>query len=426
MSRPSPATPLCTLVVLTGAMVMTGCTGAEPVDDDAAGGGEAPTVYMGARLIDGNGGPAIEEGVIVVEGGHVAAAGPVASTEVPEGATVVDLSGKTVMPAVVNAHIHLSSDRTERTNQLRQMAYYGAGLVVSLGHDAGTVPLDLRSETIPDGARSMSAGPGITTPEPGRSETPIWVTTPDEARQAVREHAAQDVDIVKIWVDDRGGRYDRLTEDLYGPIIEEAHAHDLMVTAHIFTLEDAKGLLQAGVDAFAHGIRDQDVDDELVALWKARPDVVLVPNLPNPGVARDLSWLSDMVAPDDLAEMQANAVDRPEAQASFGIQARNLDRLHSEGVTIAFGTDGSSPWAVHEELEDMVRAGMSPSDVLVAATRNSASLMKVRDLGTIEPGKSASFVVLDANPLDDITNTRRIHSVVLDGVAVDREAISQR
>ena len=158
---------------------------------------------------------------------------------------------------------------------------------------------------------------------------------------------------------------------------------------------------------------------------KSGPEVVLVPNLPNPGVARDLSWLSDMVAPSDLADMQANAVDRPDAQASFGIQARNLDRLNREGVTIAFGTDGSAPWAVHEELEDMVRAGMTPADVLVAATRNSAALMKVSDLGTIEPGKSASFVVLDANPLEDITNTRRIHSVILDGVAVDREAIRQ-
>ena len=252
---------------------------------------------------------------------------------------------------------------------------------------------------------------------------PHWVTTEEEARAAVRELAEQQVDIVKIWVDDRGGQYERLSPELYAAVIDEAHANGLRVTAHVFRLEDAKGLLRAGVDAFAHGIRDMDVDDELVALWRERPQVVLVPNLPGPGVAESFDWLSGTVPAERIAEMNAGSADRPAAQEFFGIQARNMVRLSQEGVTVAFGTDGRSPWAVHQELADMVRAGMAAGDVIVAATGTSAAFVGADDLGTIEAGKSADFVVLDANPLDDIANTRAISAVYLRGVAVDREGM---
>ncbi len=196
------------------------------------------------------------------------------------------------------------------------------------------------------------------------------------------------------------------------------------MTAHVYTLEDAKGLLRAGLDAFAHGIRDMDVDDEVVELFAERPNVVLVPNLPNPGVAADLSWLSGTIPPDELQQMQERSVDRPAAQEAFGIQARNLARLSAEGVTIAFGTDGGAGWSPHAEMEDMVRTGMTPADVIVSATRNSANLLALDDVGTLEAGKSADFIVLEANPLDDITNTRRIVDVYLRGTAVDRAALS--
>ena len=257
-------------------------------------------------------------------------------------------------------------------------------------------------------------------PEPGRTNVPHWVTNEESARKAVEQLAADKVDIVKIWVDTRDGKYKKLTSDIYGAIIDEAHKRGLRVSAHIFELEDAKGLIRAGLDAFAHGVRDKDIDDELVAMFRARPTIVLTPNLPDRGVKRDLSWLQAGLSAAELEKLEANNTDRPQAQQFFGIQARNLAKLNAAGVRITLGTDGNTHWAAHEEMADMVAAGMTPMQVIVAATRNSAEFLRISDAGTLEVGKSADFIVLDANPLDDITNTRRISTVVLRGEVVDR------
>ena len=384
------------------------------------------TLFEGARLIVGDGSAPIEDAAFVVQNNRFTQVGRRGQLNVPAGATRVDLTGKTVMPAIIDTHTHVAVTREALIDQLRRKAYYGVGVVMSLGQDTGELAFQVREETIPGAARLRTAGRGMTMPEPGRSEAPYWITSEAEARKAVQELTARKVDLVKIWVDDRNGMYKKLTPELYGAIIDEAHKNKLRVTAHLFTLEDAKGLLRAGVDAFAHGVRDRDIDDEFVAMFKQRPNVFLVPNLPDRGVAVDLSWLSESVPADELKKLQAGATDRPAVQQTFGIQARNLARLNGSGVRIALGTDGSVAWAHHLEMEDMVAAGMTPAQVIVAATRNAADLLKLTDVGTVEAGRSADFLVLDANPLDNITNTRRIAAVYLRGAALNRAALRAR
>ena len=382
----------------------------------------ATIAYDGARIIVGNG-DVIETGTLVLEGNRVLAIGD--TVDVPEGVERVDLAGRTVMPAIIDTHVHLRSDtRATLVEDLQRKAYYGVAAVLSLGRGIGEAAFPLREEIVPGAALYRTVGRGITAPEPGRTEVPYWIATPEEARAAVQELAPEGNGMVKIWVDDRGGQFDKLTPDVYGAVIDEAHQAGLRVTAHVYTLEDAKGLLDAGLDAFAHGIRDVDVDDEVVQMFAERPSVVLVPNLPGTGLATDFSWLGGTLPPDQIAQLQERSVDNPEAQERFGIQARNLERLHAEGVTIAFGTDGGAGWSPHAEMEDMVLAGMPPGDVIVAATQNSAALMELEDMGTLEPGKSADFIVLEENPLDDITNTRSIVDVYLRGERVDRESLS--
>ena len=380
----------------------------------------AVTVFEGARVIAGDGQAPIDNATIVVEGARITQVGRAATVKVPAGANRVSLSGKTVMPTIVDTHVHLSQEREALTQDLRRRAYYGVSAAMSLGQDTGDAIFQMRGETLAGAARPFTAGRGFTAPEPGRTTAPYWITTVAEARKGVQELAAKKVDIVKIWVDDRNGQFKKLTPDLYGAVIDEAHKNSLRTTAHLFTLEDAKGLWKAGIDAFAHGVRDRDIDEEFLAMVKTRPAFVLVPNLPDRGVKTDLSWLKTSLAPAELQKLEAGNTDRPDAQTQFGIQARNLAKMNAAGVRIAVGSDGNVPWAAHAEMADMVAAGMTPMQVLVAATRNGAEFLRMTDSGTIAVGKSADFIVLDANPLDDITNTRRIASVYLRGVAVDR------
>ena len=379
------------------------------------------TAFEGARLIVGDGRAPIENGTVVVNGTRILQAGPSASVNIPAGATRVNLAGKTVMPMIIDTHVHLSQTRDAVIRDLKQRAYYGVSAAQSMGTDSGDL-LGLRSETIPGAARYFSAGRGFTGPEPGRPNVPYWVTTEAEARKDVQENAAKKVDIIKIWVDDRDDKFMKLTPAVYGAIIDEAHKNNLRVTAHIFELVDAKGLLRANVDAFAHSVRDRDVDDEFMTLVKQHPNLVVNPNLPDRGAKTDVSWLRASLPAADFQKVEAENTDDPKAQAAHAIQARNLAKLNAAGVKIVVGTDGNTPWQPHVEMEDMVLAGMTPMQVIVAGTKNAAEFLKIADAGTLEAGKSADLLVLDANPLDDIKNTRKISAVYLRGAAVDRAA----
>lgn len=266
------------------------------------------------------------------------------------------------------------------------------------------------------------------------------VTTPAGARALVQELAARRVKIVKTWVDGRNGAVKKLEPAIYTAIIDEAHKRGLRVAVHATGLSDAKELLRAGVDIFAHMI--SEVDDELLALFKEHPNVAVLTALAGPHRALHAPWLDpvhpliiETVRPEQIRRLQArfplrNSDERARARTAWDKLAAGIKRLSDAGVAIGTGTDGGGQqgdqfigWTMHTELENLVMAGIPSSNVLVAATKTAAAILGLDDLGMVAPGKSADFVVLDANPLDDITNTRRIAAVYLRGRAVDRAGL---
>ena len=410
--------------------------------------------FEGARLIDGSGGPPVERSVFLVQDGFFAWVGRRSEREPPPGADRVDLSGKTVIPALIDAHQHIgltdiragthSKDNYGRANlieHLERTAYHGVAATMSLGLEFDEpLALALRDEVIPNAARFLTSGRGIAaTPMAGpqqeyRLGIPRGAQTEDEGRAAVEELHGHGVDIIKIWVDDRRGTVPKLQPDVYRAIIDEAHERGMRVTAHLggtSGLADAKDLLRAGVDGFAHTVRDRDIDAEYMELVRNYPDVWTIPNLPgSPVTLDDLPWLGETLPAFEVENLRAQAerlaADGP--SESFELQCRNLARNREAEMIIGMGTDSgvSVGWTTHTELHDMAGCGLTPMEVIVAATRVNAEILGLEDLGMVAAGKRASFVVLDADPLVDIRSTRRIAAVYLRGEAVDRGALRAR
>ncbi|MCC6912738.1 MAG: amidohydrolase family protein [Rhodospirillaceae bacterium] len=379
-------------------------------------------VFEGGRVIVGDGSAPIENATVVVEGGKITQVGPAAGVKAPAGATRVDAKGKTIMPTLIDTHVHLSQTKDGIDADMKRRAYFGISAAMSMGVDNTEPPHQYRLAQPAASPRYFYAGRGITRPEPGRGGEAYWIDTAAEGVKAVDEQATRNVDLIKIWVDDRDEKYKKLTPELYGPIIEEAHKKNLRVTAHIFDVVDAKGLLKAGIDAFAHLPRDTDVDDEFMTLLKAKKGFVQNPNMGARGAVADVSWLKAALPAAEYAKVEEGNKANPQTAAGHAIQARNLKKISDAGTTIVMGTDGNTPYAPHFEMEDMALAGMSNMKVLVAATGDAAKFLRIPDAGTIAVGKTADILVLDANPVDDIKNTRKINAVYLKGVAVDRKA----
>ncbi len=435
--------------------------------NQAAGTARRATLFEGARLIAGDGRPPVENSAILVEGDRISRVGKKGEVQAPAGATRVDLTGKTVMPALIDIHNHLGwtnlktnqATKTSFTRELvidhlRRYAYYGVAATLSMGLDRWNVnpdlPYQLRREIVPGAARFLTVGRGIAaTPMAGptadyRLGVPYGAQTEAEGMAIVHELKGKNVELIKIWVDDRLGTVPKLKPNVYQAIINEAHRNGMRVVAHIFAMEDGKALLKAGVDGFAHGVRDRDVDEEYISILKQHPRTWLGPNLPARTMsaeetAVEINWLRGSFPPSQIKRMLDQAASRQAAQAAgrgpggagpndaFGIQCRNLGRVHAAGMVIGLGTDANNDigWAAHVELADMVRCGLTPAEAIVAGTRTSAAILKLDELGTVAAGKSADFIVLDANPLDDILNTRRINMVYNRGTALDRAAMGR-
>jgi imidazolonepropionase-like amidohydrolase len=423
-------------------VLLTGCSSPAP----QGGAASSAVIFEGARLIVGDESAPIENSAFVMENDRIASVGRKGDLQPPPGATRVDLTGKTVMPAIIDMHSHLgytvvrTNETTKQTytrenliDHLQRYAYYGIAATLSLGVDRGEVPFQVRAETVPGAALFLTSGPGIALPLMGpgaeyRKDAAYGVTTEAEARKVVQELASKKVDIVKFWVDDRNGTVKKLPPQLYRAIIDEAHKNQLRAIAHIYYLDDAKELMRSGVDGFAHGVRDKDIDDEFMSLLKKRT-VFFTPNLPDRPMTEDiLPFIAETLPPDQMQRIRDEMakVDSKAKQTQldfFGIQARNLKRINDAGVArIGLGTDSgvSVGWPAHVEMADMVAAGMTPGQVITAATKTSAELLGLSQLGTIAAGKSADFIVLDANPLEEITNTRKISKVYIRGKEIDR------
>jgi len=442
----------CSLT-LAGLVVVAACDGEAPEEPIST-----VVAYEGATLITGEGNAPLGGGVLLVDQGRITEVGLAANVTIPDGATVVDLTGKTVMPTLVDLHGHigfnqgLSFDnanytRENITDQLNRYAYYGIGTIVSLGTDPGGLASDIRAEQEAGtlgGARLHTAFRGIARPDAGPGAptmrpTAFGASTEEEARAQVAEIAGTNAEFVKIWVDDRGGSVDKLTADLYGPIIEAAHEHDLQVIAHIFYQEDARELVEAGVDGFAHLPRDTEMDDALVTAI-VENDVFVMPNLSISERGRHATppdWVDDPLlaesaAPEVLARIRESFESRSDeaaetAGASYAAMERSLKKLADAGAKLVLGADTGvqdhlQGYTEHRELELIAAAGLSPADVIRAATSVPAEVLGV-DTGLLAAGKRADFLVLDANPMYGIGNTRQISAVYLGGELVDRDGM---
>jgi imidazolonepropionase-like amidohydrolase len=444
-------TPLRATVVALA--LLLGCLGAiGGVGAGAAGTAPAPDrlpgpvrAFVGARILDGTDRPAIDDGVILVRGGRIESIGPRREVSIPPEAERVDLAGKTVLPGLINTHGHvgdtrgLTSDpafytRDNLLDQLGRYARYGVTTVFSLGGDgeAGFALRDEQATPTLDRARIFVAGPVVT------------AETPEAARREVDRLATRRADLVKIRVDDNLGTTKKMPEPVFRAVIDQAHRRGLRVAAHIFYLDDAKALLRAGVDFIAHSVRDRLVDEEFIALMRER-NICYSPTLmrevstfvyestpdffADPFFLREIdrAVLDALTDPDRQQRVRESRSARAYKQA-LDVARLNVKRLAEAGVRIAMGTDTGPParfqgYFEHLELEQLVEAGLTPAQALAAATREAARCMRVSDqIGTLERGRWADFLVLGADPRQDIRATRRLESVWIAGNRVPPRA----
>jgi imidazolonepropionase-like amidohydrolase len=426
------------------------------------------TVFDGARILDGNGGAPIENGRLVIEDGRITAVGSQSAVAAPQGATRVDLAGKTIMPAMINVHTHMGYEGYTSWNahnhtadnlldHLQREAFYGVAAATSVGSSPTAMSLQLQRDQqagkLPPAARYLFM-PGMAPPNGGpdhilreaTNELRVIneVTTPAEARAAIARMADQGIRHLKMWVDDRGGSYPKLTPEVYTAIVQEAHARKITVHAHAIQQADQKAVVRAGADVLVHMVQREPIDQEYQALLQQKkPYWATVISLGDPVEvckadpffedAMPFAVVAKIRATTERVSLQAHcAPPSPNAAARERTLAQNFPMMIAAGVKLVLATDtGIHPGHTfgsgeHVELARWVQLGLPPAQAIVAATKTPAELMGLGDLGTLAAGKRASFIVLNANPLVNIRNTRSIADVYLDGVKFDREAARRK
>ena len=430
----------------------------------------APVAFEGARLLIGDG-RVIDNGTLIVEGGRITRVGRMGEVQRPAGATRVDLSGETVMPTLIDAHMHMGYEnmngwagrnytRENVIDTLDRLAYYGVGAFFS----AGTDPVDLAQEIQRDQAAGKVGGAkfvfaaGAGPPGAGPNAAllkelavigkPIvhGITGDADARQVVKQVAAQNIPIIKVWVTDRGGTQPKTTPEAYRALIDEAHKHNIRVFAHATDgLADVKDLARAGLDGYIHG--PLEADAEFAAMAKKNNAFVapsqglgLRGNIPGLAPWFEDPFFQEAAPPATIERYRQQQAKLPPPQPDaltlqqrYDRAARMIKVLLDAGVRIAVGTDaGATPdyppgYPPHREMELYTKMGMTPEQVITAATKGGAEALRLeKEMGTLEAGKLANLLVLDADPRADIRNTRKIARVYLQGREVDRAAMRKR
>jgi imidazolonepropionase-like amidohydrolase len=421
-------------------------------------------LFEGARLIVGDGGT-IERAAFVVQNGRFTQVGRQGAITAPRGAARIDLTGKTVTPGLIDVHTHLgyegytswAAEHYSRANiidHLDRYAYYGVGAIMSIGTDPTALAQEIEREQRAGkigGAKVLfcaGAGPPGGGPNEdlrklltsgGAQQAGYALANEAEARKTVSQLADRGVNCIKLWVDDRGGTQPKLQPAVYRAAIDEAHKRGMKVLAHPQNADDMRELVRAGIDRFLH-LR-VGVDDETVRLMKQR-NIPVSPGLGLPEMRRrrvfEEPFLADTVPPQVTKRLADQYAKRNAAPPNAAAAERDralkdtFKKLLAADVWILPGSDsGGLPdhffgWAVHKEMEVFVEWGMTPAAAMVAATSRSAATLGLKDYGTVATGKVADFLILDANPLDDIRNTQRISQVYLRGQQVDRAAMRAR
>ncbi|MES3016854.1 MAG: amidohydrolase family protein [Bacteroidota bacterium] len=411
--------------------------------------GAQKIILKGATLIDGNGGRPLENTDILIEGETISQIGKNIRSA---GAKIINLKGKTVMPALISAHVHVGVisgnegsgkfyTRQNILSQLKKYQDYGIGNLLAMGTDRPLLfETGLRDSSVAGlmpGARMYSAGYGFNVPDASVSPDSFLgnlyrPASASEVPGMMNKLSSLKPEVVKIWVD--GSAESKMKPAVYQSILQEAHKHNLRVLAHVYYLSDARRLIASGIDVFGHSIRDSIVDDGLVKQMKAK-NIPYIPTLTLDMFAHAYSgkpeWLDDeffkaalepgvyeMISSQKYQSDQRASPANARSAAAFQIALGNVKKLHDAGILIALGTDsGAFPirpqgFAEHLEMQLLVRAGLSPLDAITVATRNAARVMKIdKNFGTIEKGKIADLIILSANPAQNIMNTRKIEAV---------------
>ena len=387
------------------------------------------TALTHVTVIDGTGAPPRNDVTVVMENGRIRDMGPAATTPIPSGAAVTDMSGKFVVPGIINAHGHVGANPVP---QLRQYALYGVTTTTSMATDPDEV-VQVREEQ----KRGNLRGARVLTvkyrfwPDPE-------VATPEQARARVDEIAPV-ADIVKIWVDGLNGTRAKLTPEFTAAVLEQAHKHGKITLAHVYEYVDAQRVVSQGANVLAHNIRDREVDAEFIEVLKRRNVSVISTLIREEAMfayGQAPAWVDEPffrkgVPPEHVATIktekraeQANDPNLARYRRAIEIDQINIKKLADGGVRMAFGTDSGGArtrffmqgYFEHRQMELMIKAGLTPMQVIQSFSKGSSEALGLdRDFGTLAKGKAADLLVLDRNPLDDITNMRALHAVYLGG-----------